>query len=87
MRRPYDSRYDSIIDPFQTLPDGLDDPYMLLFAFTRLAQSGESVRVGPKRLNEKARRITAVGKVRTLAHVALGALNLNGSAGVRSLRK
>jgi hypothetical protein len=53
MRRPYDSRYDAIIDPFQTLPDGLDDPYMLLFAFTRLAQSGESVRIDPRRMRER----------------------------------
>jgi len=87
VRRPYDSRYDAIIDPFQTLPDGLDDPYMLLFVFTRLTQSSESVRIDPRRSHAGTRRIRALTKVRTLANAALAAINLSGSAVARSLRK
>jgi hypothetical protein len=87
MHRPYESRYDAIVDPFQTLPDGLDDPYMLLYAFTRLARSSESSNAGRKHTNTGTRRIRATSKVRMLANAARTALNLNGSAVARSLRK
>jgi hypothetical protein len=34
--------YEAIVDPLQMIPDGLDDPYMLLLAFSRLSQAKDS---------------------------------------------
>jgi hypothetical protein len=87
MRQPNDSRYDAIVDPFQGLPDGLDDPYRLLLTFTRLAQTDQYIRIGPRRSDAETNGIRAVSRVRTLANAALAALNLNGSAVTRSIRK
>jgi hypothetical protein len=34
-------KYHPVVDPFQTLPDGLEDPNLLSFALSRLIQSDD----------------------------------------------
>ena len=34
--------YEAIVDPLQMIPDGLDDPYMLLLAFSRFTPAQDA---------------------------------------------
>jgi hypothetical protein len=77
--------YDAIVDPLQTLPDGLDDPYMLLFAFTRLGQASDSGRRDgrgwfPGRLLDGA-----AARLRAAAVFALTGFNPNAPKVVRGV--
>jgi hypothetical protein len=56
--------YEAIEDPFETLPDGLDDPYMLLLAFSRLVHSDYAKPSDAKLVGAVTRARAAVALVR-----------------------
>jgi hypothetical protein len=70
-----ESGYEAIVDPLQILPDGLDDPYMLLLAFSRFTPAKDS------RGGRRGRRLFAtildgaIARLRAAAVFALTGIN------------
>ena len=75
--------YESVLDPLQTLPDGLDDPYMILFAFSRLGQANDSGRKRTHRWPHRSMLEGATARLRAAAIFALTGLNPNAPKVVR----
>jgi hypothetical protein len=69
-----DDGYEAIEDPFQTLPDGLDDPYRLFLAFSHLVPSANPSHSGRRRARCDEKNGGAVSRARAAGSRALAAL-------------
>jgi hypothetical protein len=51
MHRPEERPYAAVVDSFQTLPDGLDSPYMFLLAFRCLTPPSDLAQMPHRRFS------------------------------------
>jgi hypothetical protein len=63
--------YEAVVDSFQSLPDGLDSPYMLLLTFKWFTPPGDLAQMPHRRFS----RATLLSKTRAAGILALTLLN------------
>jgi hypothetical protein len=66
-------KYHPVVDPFQTLPDGLEDPNLLSFALSRLIQSDDFTNDHHQRFIGRT-LLGAISRAKAAAAVAIAAL-------------